>query len=131
MEVRESPAQALRRAIATLVQPPAHAQASPVRGAATGATQTYQVEDVSIAISMFGAPDAITVDGLVTRTGQPVNALVDAPVVLSDGSNSYNARIDRLANFGFDAVTAGTYQLEVHLPDVLIVVANLVVQLSR
>jgi hypothetical protein len=109
-----------RRVIATLLVPKAGLSLAGVRGAATQ-VRVYQVDGARLSISAGTEPGSIV--GLLVLDGP---GSLDGEVLLipADG-DPQTAPLDELGNFEFDQLPGGSYALEVHLTDQVIIVREL------
>jgi hypothetical protein len=109
-----------RRVIATLMVPKAGLSLAGVRGAET-AVRVYQIAGARLSISTGAEPGSI-VGLLVLETA----GLLDGEVLLIPATGDpQTAPLDELGNFEFDQLASGSYSLEVHLPDQVIIVQEL------
>jgi hypothetical protein len=109
-----------RRVIATLLVPKAGLSLAGVRGA-EAAVRVYQVDGARLSISSGTEPGSI-VGLLVLETA----GLLDGEVLLIPATGDPQmAPLDELGNFEFDQLPRGSYALEVHLRDQVIIVQEL------
>jgi|SRR5919204_5575279 hypothetical protein len=121
-----APFEGPRRLVATLLPPATSAAAA--RGAADPRVLIYAAGAASISISIFGGPPSYTLEGLVRSTGKAIAALAAGPARLRKPEGAVDTvAIDELGNFGFDALAAGVYELELRLGDDVLVVEELVI----
>jgi hypothetical protein len=122
-----SPKRDWRRVIATLFTPAGHLAPRPVRGTARETSSEYHAGPVHIVLGVLQARrrGTVVLDGLVLHDVAP-DAVADRDVtLLADDVVVHATRTDDLGNFAFDAVAAGSYRLEIHFADELIVVDSL------
>ena len=112
-----------RRIIATLFAPRPGLAYGGLRGVDDPSTRVYEAGDVTITLGP--GPRAGSVLGLVVAGDEPPEALQSRAVRLAqrEGS-SIDALIDDLGNFEFDQVAVGTYDLEIDLPQGVVVVED-------
>lgn len=130
-ELRERTLAGARRIIATLVPP------QPRLAFQRDVTQVpvwprlYTAEDLNISIQVergLNRRDTLQLIGLVTRKGTALEALQGTSVQLLTQANTvYTQTIDELGNFVFSAIVPGTYTLELHLSEGVVVVDQLAV----
>ena len=116
----------LRRIVATLVPAPtgqgAHAG---LRGGVYDTLRTYRAETTTITIDATRVPRGrSTLVGLVWREGAPSDALVGAIARLTGPAGQAHAEVDDLGNFALEDIAPGEYQLELLLPDEIVVVGG-------
>ena len=133
-ELRERSATQARRLVATLVpQQPRFAHQRHVTSSAVW-PRRYTVEDFSISMQLErGAErnDVLQLIGLVTRKGASLETLQGIPVSLSSQTSPvYTQMVDELGNFVFSSISPATYSLELQLPDTIIVIEQLPVDLQ-
>ena len=126
-----------RRVIATLlppVQPGFAMQRNPMQQLAQW-PRNYTAEDVSISLQLESDPrqhTTLQLVGLVTCKGVVLDALQGIPVRLTDLAGiSYTQTIDDLGNFVFSALAPTTYVLELHFPEGVVVVDQMLLQLPE
>ncbi|GAC1567671.1 MAG: hypothetical protein NVS3B14_14430 [Ktedonobacteraceae bacterium] len=94
----------------------------------------YTVEDFSISMQLERVAernDALQLIGLVTRKDTTLEALQGMPVsLLSQTSPVYTQTVDDTGNFVFSSISPATYSLELQLPDTIIVIEQLPVDLQ-
>jgi hypothetical protein len=122
----------LERVVATLVAPAPQLAAVRLRGTRDDGTKTYQTSDATVTITIDPGPETrpgrVSILGLVVREG-PMGGVDTLPgptgnevrLVAPDGTTQMGA-LDDLGNFTFDDLAPATYQLEVQLPDRIVVV---------
>ena len=112
-----------RRIVATLFTPRPGLAYSGLRGADDPSTRVYEAGDVTITLGP--GPKAGSVLGLVVAGDEPPEALQSRAVRLAQREGRFvDARLDDLGNFEFDQVAIGTYDLEIDLPQGVIVVED-------
>ena len=110
----------VRRVVATLFVPRPGLAYSGLRGSAETSTRIYNAGDITVSIAP--GPAAGSLIGLVAG-GEP---LTDREVRLLPREGSpMVTRVDDLGNFEFEGVAAGTYALEIELPDGVLVIEEL------
>jgi hypothetical protein len=122
--IAESPLQVARRLVATLFRPAPGLAYGGLRGTADITTRVFQVEDVTLTIGPGHRPGTLV--GLVVAAGIQPPALDGREVrLLPADQAALSSPMDDLGNFEFEHVPAGTYALEINLPDALVVVEEL------
>jgi hypothetical protein len=121
----------VRRVIASLLPPqPRIAVRDPSQQSAEW-PRRYMGEDVSISLQLEQSPgreDTWQLVGLINRNGMALKALAGTPVQLFAASQVTDTQqVDDLGNFIFAALTPATYTLEVHLPDKVVYIEQLVI----
>lgn len=117
----------LRRVVATLFTPPAAPAYTGLRGTAEDTVTTYQADDLTITLS--ATPSArhgrISLTGLLLSENVDVDQFAGAAVrlIAPDGA-AQGTQIDELANFGFNDLVRGTYQLELELTGRIVVIED-------
>jgi anti-sigma factor RsiW len=111
--LRESLVSGVRRVLATLLAPSPSFGLAGVRGADTELRQ-YQAEGARLSIGAGPEPGSLI--GLLVPA-QPGQARLT-----SEDGQPHATEVDDLGNFEFEDVPAGSYQLEIELPDEIIVV---------
>jgi hypothetical protein len=95
----------------------------------------YTGEDVNISLQLEQSPerdDTWQLVGLVNRQGMALSALMGTPVQLVTASQVTDIQqIDDLGNFIFATLTPATYTLEVHLPDKVVFIEQLVIAVRQ
>jgi hypothetical protein len=137
-ELRERSATQVRRIVATFVPPqPRLAIQRNIPNANPDTAlwpRRYTVEDFSISMQLERGTernDALQLIGLVTRKGVSLEAFQGIPVsLLSQTSSVYTQVVDELGNFVFSSISPATYSLELQLPDTIIVIEQLPVDLQ-
>ena len=127
-----------RRIIATLV-PPQPRTAFQRNGSQQLAAwpRRYSAEDVNVSIQIERSTafkDTLQVIGFVARKGTTLEALDGTPVKLIQQTPT-SAReeaelIDDLGNFVFPAVVAGTYTMEIHFKEGIVVIDQLPIEIQ-
>jgi hypothetical protein len=109
-----------RRVIATLLVPRPGLALAGIRGAETQ-VRVYQVDGARLSIGPGTTPGSLV--GLLVLESA---GLLDGEVLLVPAAGEpQTAPLDELGNFEFDQLPRGTYALEVHLPDQVIIVQEL------
>jgi hypothetical protein len=113
----------VRRMVAKLFTPRPGLAYGGLRGASDPSTRVYEAGDVTITLGPGGKTGSVL--GLVVAGDVPPAALLARAVRLArrDGS-AVNARLDELGNFEFDDVVAGTYDVEIDLPQGVVVIED-------
>lgn len=112
-----------RRIVATLFTPRPGLAYSGLRGADDPSTRVYEAGEVTITLGP--GPRAGSVLGLVVAGDEPPEALRSRAVRLAQRAGSaIDAQLDDLGNFEFDSVAVGTYDLEIDLPQGVVVVED-------
>jgi hypothetical protein len=117
-----------RRVVASLFTPTAGAAAVAIRGDARATSAEYHAGAVHVVVGSLPARERGTfdLDGLLLHEGASSEAVAGRDVELvTDGVALYTTRTDDLGNFAFDAVASGTYQLEIHCLDEVVVIEDL------
>lgn len=117
-----------RRVIARLLTSDGHPALVPVRGAARETSFEYHAGAVHIVLGTLPARErgSVDLDGIVMHDTAATDAVAERDVALLVANlRVYATRTDDLGNFAFDSIADGTYQLEVHLPDEVVVIENL------
>ncbi|HET6315760.1 MAG TPA: hypothetical protein VFG86_04835 [Chloroflexota bacterium] len=114
--LRESLVSGVRRVLATLLAPSPSFGLAGVRGADTELRQ-YQADGMRLSIGPGAEPGSVI--GLLVPA-QPGEARLT-----SQDGEAQSAEVDDLGNFEFEDIPAGSYQLEIELPDEVIVVERL------
>ncbi len=114
--LRESVVAQVRRVFATLLTPSPSLGLAGVRGTDTELRQ-YQADGARVSIGRGPEPGSLI--GLLVPA-QPGEARLT-----SHGGQVQAAEVDELGNFEFEDVPGGGYQLEIELPDEIIVVDSL------
>jgi hypothetical protein len=123
-QVPESILDRVRRLVATLVTPASGIAHAGLRGNSTPAVRVYEVEDVTVTIGPGQGPG--TLIGLVMATSSPPEVLMGREVRLVPQSGVPRAAaLDDIGNFDFEDLVAGTYSLELDLPDSVVVIEEL------
>jgi len=113
----------LRRVFATLLSAGPALALGGVRGAATRLRQ-YAIDDARLSIGPGLERGSLI--GLLVPGTRELPARAEARLLSEDGAHRL-AEVDELGNFEFDDVPAGSYVLEIELPDEIIVVEQLAV----
>ena len=96
----------------------------------------YTAEDVNVSIQVERGTykDTLQVIGFVARKGTTLEALNGVPVKLlaqTPTSKTEEAEpIDDLGNFVFPAVTPGTYTMEIHFVEGIVVIDQLPIEIQ-
>jgi hypothetical protein len=122
--IAESPLQVARRIVARLFRPAPGLAYGGLRGASETDTRVYQVDDITITVGPGHGSGSLV--GLVLIAGAEPKALDGRLVRLVPTDHlALTSVLDDLGNFEFEGVPAGSYALELHLPEALVVVEEL------
>ena len=117
----------LSRVFAKLALPVSQLATSPLRGDARESSTEYAAGPIHIVLGALpaGRRGTLALDGLLLHDTSPdAVAGCDVTLIAADVPE-YITQTDELGNFAFDAVAAGTYQLEIHIADQDVVIQNL------
>jgi hypothetical protein len=128
------PGHLLRVVVAALI-PPLSGASLGLRGTEAGPGDvrligTYQTGDLTVTLHRgSGAPSGgVSLGGLIVQRGWEGEELAGATAHLTaPGGVAYDAPVDALGSFGFDAVLPGSYDLELHLADQTVVLEGVLV----
>ncbi len=134
--VRNTSLAGARRIIATLLpqQPRTALQRSGTQQAAW--PRRYSAEDVNVSIQVERGTykDTLQVIGFVARKGTTLEALNGTPVKLiahtATSTTEEAEPIDDLGNFVFPAVVSGTYTMEIHFVEGIVVIDQLPIEIQ-
>ncbi|HEU5317483.1 MAG TPA: hypothetical protein VFX49_15330 [Chloroflexota bacterium] len=120
----------LKRVVATLLTPPGSAAifAEFRGGVATTAPLAYRSEDVTVTVSVQpddGGARRWALHGLVVRDG-PSLFPAQTRLIAPDGTTR-ESPLDDLGNFLYEGLPPGVYQLEVDLPEHVLVAENVAI----
>jgi len=123
-----TPKSAWPKVFATLFTPSRQPQLSALRGDARHASAEYHAGPVHVILGALPTRrrGAVTIDGLVLHDASP-ESVAGRQITLAAAEDEPLAttRTDDLGNFGFDEIAAGTYRLEIHFDDELVVIQRL------
>jgi hypothetical protein len=119
----ESSLQRARRMVATLFRPAPGLAYGGLRGTSEATTRVFQIEDVTVTVGP--GQGSGTLVGLVLIAGTESHTLDGRAVrLVPTERGALTTAMDDLGNFEFEGVPAGTYALEIDLPDALVVVVE-------
>ncbi len=136
--LRDTSFAGVRRIIATLVpqQPQTAFQRNGTQQVAAW-PRRYSAEEVNVSIQVersTAQKDALQVIGFVARKGATLEALDGIPVKLIQQTPTATREevepIDDLGNFVFPAVVAGTYIMEIHFKEGIVVIDQLPIEIQ-
>ncbi|GAC1423062.1 MAG: hypothetical protein PVS3B3_33580 [Ktedonobacteraceae bacterium] len=136
--LRDTSLVGVRRILATLVpqQPRTASQRNGTQQIAAW-PRRYSAEDVNVSIQVergTAYKDTLQVIGFVARKGTTLEALDGTPVKLIQQSATSMIEeaepIDDLGNFVFSAVVAGTYMMEIHFKEGIVVIDQLPIEIQ-
>lgn len=118
---------ALSRVFAKLALPVTQLAMSPLRGDARQSSTEYGAGPVHIILGALpaGRRGTLVLDGLLLHDTSPAAVAGCDVTLFARAAPAYATQTDDLGNFGFDAVAAGTYRLEIHIADQDVVIENL------
>jgi len=122
----------IRRIVATFVVPP---QISLVRSLEQlGWPRQYVAENISVSLRVEREPGhqgLLQLNGLVTRQGTKLGALLGTPVQLATAQNTlHSQQVDDLGNFVFPSLPPATYILELQFPEGIVVIDQFAIDLQ-
>jgi len=123
----------LRRVLATLLIPTRGGAPFLARGSERPSGLEYRAGPIRVVLGVVPARrrGTVALDGLVLHDTAAADAVAGRDVTLfADDVQVSSTQTDDLGNFAFDAVAVGTYQLEIHFADEVVVIDCLDLTLS-
>jgi hypothetical protein len=117
----------IRRLVAAILPPSPAMAPLALRGAGEGAARTYRAADLTISLGpgarLPGGQASLI--GLIVGGGEETTIAPGGTAqLLSPAVATRQAPIDELGNFVFDDVPPGRYQLELHFPNLVVVLED-------
>jgi hypothetical protein len=116
------------RMFATLFTPNPRLTPSLTRGEDRGTSVEYQSGPIRIIVGTVAAPrhGSVAVDGLILHEAAAPDVVAGCHVaLLACDAPVHTTRTDDLGNFTFESVATGTYALEIHVAEEVVVIEDL------